>query len=265
MAKPDKHILYEASVQSVDVDLAFFNKVFKRLRGRQPLALREDFSGTAWLCREFAGQSTKHKAWGVELDPKMIAWAQKHRHGPRVKYIEGDVSQVDTPRTDITCALNFSYCCFRERAALKTYFENVYRNLKRDGVFVLDVYGGPASMRVLEEDREIEKGRDCNRVKYPRFKYYWEQASFNFINNHTTCYIHFKIKGEKKQKRVFAYHWRLYTLPEIEDLLREVGFKNVEMNLENWDDEAEDTDGILRPRKVYEGMEAFIAYAVAAK
>jgi len=45
----DRHLLYTAAVQSVDVDLDFFQRIFRRKRGRPIRTLREDFCGTAAL------------------------------------------------------------------------------------------------------------------------------------------------------------------------------------------------------------------------
>jgi len=265
MSIVDKHILYEAAVQTCNIDVEFFNRTFKRIRGKKPLSLREDFSGTALLCREWASQSAKHKAIGVELDPEVIAWAEENRQVPGVEFIQADVCTVDAPKVDLISGFNFSYCIFKERAKLKSYFQNAYDGLNESGLFVVDVYAGPAAQNVLKEDREIPKGRDVNGIGYPRFKYYWEQASYNFVNNHTVCHIHFKPKGEKKMKQVFTYDWRLWSLTEVRDLLLEVGFSDVEINIEGWDEETEDTDGVFVPQTLYEDMESFIAYVVAIR
>ena len=39
----DKHELYQASVQGVDFELDYVEKVFRDTRGRRPTMLREDF------------------------------------------------------------------------------------------------------------------------------------------------------------------------------------------------------------------------------
>src|SRR5688572_4495140 len=44
--RADKFALYQRSVQSPPVDIAFFDAQFQKLRGRQPLSVREDFCGT---------------------------------------------------------------------------------------------------------------------------------------------------------------------------------------------------------------------------
>ena len=49
------------------------------------------------------------------------------------------------------------------------------------------------------------------------------------------------------------------------DLLEEVGFDRADAYFEGWDDEAEDTDGMLKKRKRYEEMDAWVGYLAARK
>ena len=45
----DKHELYTKAVQAPDLDAAYLARLFRRMRGRPPELLREDFCGTAEL------------------------------------------------------------------------------------------------------------------------------------------------------------------------------------------------------------------------
>ena len=42
----DKYYYYHKSVQSPDVDVKFFDRVYKEMRGKEALSLKEDFCGT---------------------------------------------------------------------------------------------------------------------------------------------------------------------------------------------------------------------------
>lgn len=260
-----KHILYEAAVQATEVDIKLFRRVFKRVFKRDPLRMREDFCGTALLARDWCACSDEHEAVGVDLDASVLDWGRTHRFHERVEYLEADATTASPAPVDVACALNFSYQLFRERQELLRYFRNVFRGMKDEGIFFVDSYAGPASQKVLEEKRDISSGKDEAGKRYPDFTYYWEQASFNFIDNRTVCHIHFKPKGGSKAKKVFTYDWRLYSIPELTDLLTEAGFVDIECHIEGWDDDADETDGVLRPRKVFEDMDAFIAYISAVK
>src|SRR6185295_19967452 len=68
-ATADKYELYQLAVQSADTDVAFHRRVFKTLRGREPLHLREDFCGTGLLSSEWIQLSKRHTAEGFDIDP----------------------------------------------------------------------------------------------------------------------------------------------------------------------------------------------------
>jgi len=268
-----KHQLYEAAVQDVDVDYEFFQRVFKSNRGRKAVTLREDFCGTAVLACEWVKRRKKNIAYGVDLDREVLEWSEENRQSLLTKdqrdrlHIDcDDVRSVrSNPTVDIIAALNFSYSCFQTRKELLHYFKWVYENLNDDGLLMLDAYGGPTAMEVVNDVREIPASRDWAGNKIPAFTYYWDQSYFNFVKNHTICNIHFKVPGEKKRKKAFTYDWRLYSAPELRDILTDVGFKRVDMYLEGWDDDDEDTDGVMRKRQSYEHMLAWFSYMVAVK
>ena len=52
-SKADRHILYQASVQCVEADIDFFERLSKSKRGEPFRLLKEDFCGTAALASEF--------------------------------------------------------------------------------------------------------------------------------------------------------------------------------------------------------------------
>ena len=56
-AKADRHELYELSVQAPETDAATLAKLYKKLRKRHAMSLREDFCGTALLCGDTTGGS----------------------------------------------------------------------------------------------------------------------------------------------------------------------------------------------------------------
>jgi hypothetical protein len=263
----DPHILYEASVQGTDVDIGLFGKMFRSGPGRKPMTLREDFCGTALLARDWVASHPERLAWGVDLHRPTLNWARRHRLNTlsetdrkRVTLLEQNVLHADTPPVDVVAALNFSYMIFRERATLLAYFKSVRASLVSDGVFVLDLFGGPHAQRVMTEQKEIPAGEDVEGTPYPAFTYFWEQAKFNAVDQSILCHIHFKGRNLIPQERAFTYAWRLWSITELKDLLAEAGFQRVENYFEGWSDAHGTTDGILRKRARYEGMDAWVAY-----
>ena len=125
-------------------------------------------------------------------------------------------------------------------------------------MLVLDIFGGWESHALEIEEKEVEpEERDLED-----FTYIWEQARFNPITHHILCYIHFKLADGKHLKRAFTYDWRLWSLPEMQELLLEAGFESTEVYVEGWDEDEDETDGIFRRRKRFENQSGWVAYVV---
>lgn len=130
---------------------------------------------------------------------------------------------------------------------------------------MLDLFGGPHAQEVMQEKKKVAAGTDFEGNSTPSFTYVWDQAKFNAVNQNILCKIHFKGKQIESIDSAFTYDWRLWGLAEITDLLKEVGFTSVDHYFEGWDDETEDTDGIMKVRTTYEEMLAWICYLGATK
>ena len=221
--KADRYKLYESSVQCAETEVDFVEYEFKKLRGRRPALLREDFCGTAAVCFEWASRGQENTAIGVDIDGAVLNWAnENHLPGLKatvrsnVKLIRGDVLKVSTPQQDVILAMNFSYWLFKERKLLLAYFRKVRKNLELDGIFFLDCFGGSDAYRELKE-----------RTKLDGFTYVWDQAAYNPVNSDISCHIHFHFPDKSKLEKAFTYDWRLWTLPEIRELLLDAGFSEV--------------------------------------
>ncbi len=267
-ATADRHLLYEASVQCVEADLDFFERTFRKKRKRPLRHLREDFCGTAALACEFIRRHPGNRALGVDLDRPTLDWGIHHhvsRLGAdrdRLALLCEDVRNVREPKVELVAALNFSYSVFKSRDDLRGYFRGVRESLTGDGLFVLDAFGGSDAMEELEEDRKVAPSLTPDGGKLPGFTYVWDQARFNVIDHHILCHIHFKFKDGTRMKRAFTYDWRLWTLPELQEVMLEAGFARAEVYLEGWDDEIDEADGVFRRRKHYDNQAGWVGYVV---
>jgi SAM-dependent methyltransferase len=258
--KADIHELYEESVQNVENEVNFLRNTFTERTGRTAYTFREDFCGTASLACEWVKQGLEFSAVGVDIDASVLEWGRQNRISrlttedqARVSLIESDVQTVDTPKVDLLCAFNFSYWIFEERPQMLNYMRRCHESIKDDGLLFMDMFGGPES---FEETKE--------KTKHDGFTYVWHQAEFHPVTNHMQCYIHFKFKDGSKIKRAFSYAWRLWTAPEIRDLLLEAGFSNVTIYWEGEDEDGEG-NGVFTPDDRGEADLAWIAYIVAEK
>jgi SAM-dependent methyltransferase len=254
----DPHVLYEKAVQCPEADVRFLSRVFRRTSQREALTLREDFCGTSLLCAEWVRSRKDREAYGVDLDGDVLEWGRVHNieplgeKGARVHLKQADVLVPKKPRVDIQVAFNFSYCIFKDRATILRYFRAAHRSLADDGIFVLDIHGGPEAFDAVTEEKSC-KG----------FTYIWEQGPFSPVTHERTSYIHFRFPDRTKLRRAFTYDWRIWTCPEISDLLTDAGFAGVDVHWEGTDRETNAGNGVYRLTKHGENCPSWIAYIVA--
>jgi len=257
--KPDRHVLYEASVQGVDYDLDFLERVYRRHHGRSFRRLREDFCGTAALAA----------AWVMRRpDHAVLRWARARRlprmreAARRLALVHGDVRTVRVPRADLVCALNFSWWVFHERAELLRYLRAVRGGLRPGGMLIVNMFGGTEAMEKSVERRRFPASQSVDGERVPSFRYEWDQTLFNPVDHHLLCSIHFELPDGTRMRHAFRYDWRLWTLPEIRDAMADAGFRASEVYVEGWDDKANQSDEKFRLRRRFENQESWLAYVV---
>lgn len=266
-AESDRYSLYLASVQEPTFETEFFVKAYRRAFGKAavPRILREDFCGTAAVCYQWASEKKDRLAIGVDLDPEPIEWgvlnlAVNHDVSvrERVILVEGDARDAHPTKADIVAAQNFSFWFFKTREELVRYFKAAKRNLKAEGIFVLDMMGGPESMTEDQYDRRWINGPNG------RFRYVWEQERLNPIDHHCRYHISFEFKDGSVMRRAFTYEWRFWMIPEVRELLTEAGFDEV---LVFWEDTGSDGEGNgrYRVRDSVPNDPSWVAYIVAVK
>ncbi len=262
----DRHRLYELAVQCVEAEIDFVDETFKKLRKRKAKVLREDFCGTGNSSCEWVKRRKDNIAYGVDLDEEVLGWGEKNRVGrlkpdrrKRVHLVNGNVLTAKTPPADVVLAMNFSYWIFKTRQDMRSYFKSAYKHLKSDGIYFLDFYGGSDTMKEMREKRPIKGPGGL------KFTYIWHQAELEPLSGHMRCYIHFAFPDKSKMNKAFSYDWRLWTMPEIRELLLEAGFRKVTVYLEGTEEDTGEGDGDFQPAEEGEADLAWIAYIVAEK
>ncbi len=139
------------------------------------------------------------------------------------------------------------------------YFKTALSNLADHGIMVIDMMGG-AECRTegLTHKQTIQEGKDG-------FKYHWKQVSFNPINSDACYSISFSFPDGSRLKDAFVYHWRLWTIPEVREMLIEAGFS---MTHVYWaiDEEIDpDCDGAWQRRELAPSDASWTCYLVALK
>ena len=255
----DRHILYQESVQCVESEIDFVDDTYHSIKGKHAQILREDFCGTMNTSCEWIKRRDDNIAHCVDLDNEVLQWGKDNniaklndKQQSRIHVYNQNVLSADVEPVDALLAMNFSYWILKDRKTLKQYFTQIHdKGLKQDGILFLDFYGGHEAFEELEEKtKHSDKG----------FTYIWDQSSYNPINGECTNYIHFHFKDGSKMRKAFTYTWRLWTLPEILDLLEECQF-DATVYWEGTDEEGEG-NGIFEPTTVGEADAGWIAYLV---
>lgn len=265
----DRHILYQLAVQAVEPEIDFVDQTYRKLRRRKATRLREDFCGTAATACEWVRRRPSNIAIGLDLDQPTLDWGLannvaklKPQQRKRVKLLNRNVCDPGpgTRRMDCILAMNFSYWILSTRPLLLSYFREVRKSLAPDGLFFLDFYGGWETTRPQKDRRPIdgENGRRSD------FTYIWDQDHYDPATGMARNYIHFRLSDGTYMRKAFSYTWRVWTLPEIREILEEAGFRKVTVYWEG-DDEDGEGDGNFEPAETAEQCPAYICYIVAEK
>lgn len=257
----DKYQLYQWSVQSPDEDIDFVIDIYKGVYGKRPRHFREDFAGTALLTAEWIRRGVSYTAEAFDTDPEPVNWGMAHNFAPLGKAAEratlhiADVREPSRQKPHVRCAQNFSWFVFKTRAELLEYFSSARRDLADEGLFVLDIFGGPQAIDEACEDSVMDEG----------FTYVWDQREYWPVTGEYSAEIHFEFPDGSVLQRAFSYDWRLWSLPETIDALREVGFGAVDVYWEQIGRDGIHGDGTYRPSRRGENWLSWVAYLICQK
>lgn len=262
----NKYEYYEASVQTPEEHVMIYDQMFRHARGEKALILREDFCGTFLISCAWIQSDPKRKAIGIDLDPEPIAYGKKHgfkklkpAEKKRLKLLRQDVRE-STPslKPDVVGVGNFSFNIFKEKADLKKYFKSVLASLSSRGIFVLELAGGPGFIRTCREQKTYKT------KELGQFKYYWDQKKFDPIKAHGLYAIHFKTSKGEWHKDVFVYDWRVWTIPELKELMVESGFSKAQVY---WEEPGPtgNGNGVYVPMNEGDNAYSWIAFVVGIK
>ena len=258
----DRHELYELSVQNVEGEVELVQQFFSDLGEGVCTRVREDFCGTGQFSAAWAKSASERTAIGIDLDAEVLQWGRTKLEDrldedsqKRVELVEGDVLKITGDPVDAVLATNFSYYLFKTRSELKNYFSAARNHLRPGGIFIMDAYGGSESFEEQEEERDLDG-----------FVYVWDQNHYNPITGDVVNHIHFRFPDGTEMNKAFTYEWRLWTLPELQEILREAGFRSVhvywEGTVEDGEEEGEG-NGEFTQTRVGEACQGWIAYLVA--
>jgi hypothetical protein len=206
--------------------------------------------------------SKKNTTESYDIDPEPLQWGLKNNLKPLGKVAERVTQYLEDARTpsrrapDVRCAQNFSYWVFKTRPEMLDYFKGVHADLAEDGIFVVDLHGGPESVQELEEETQMDD---------ESFTYVWDQDSINPITGEARLHIHFRFPDGTEMTDAFIYDWRLWGLPELQEIMQDAGFSQVDCYWEGTDEDGESGNGEFTISTEGEACLSYVAYLVAQK
>jgi len=228
----DRHDCYELCVQSPRHVAAFLRAV----HGTQPCTLREDFCGTAALSRRWVEDGVKEglraNAIAVDLDSSCLNRAPANA---AIELVNGDSTRPDSGMQgcDVVFVGNFSIGYLHSRGELLAYLNLSHQRLQKGnsgfggGVFVCDTYGGASAFKLGSLTRK-HPSRTGEIIHY-----HWAHEEADPLTGMVTNSISFKVErnGEIVQElpRAFVYRWRLWSIAELRETMKEVGFVSTEV------------------------------------
>jgi len=252
---PDRHELYERAVQSPAMQARFLRALLGPRR-EGAVTLGEDFCAAGAVARAFLTLDADHFAVCVDLDREALDRLSEMldpAFAGSLTIRHQDVFEAQDP-VDILAALNFSLCEIHERERLVEYLRNARRRLNPGGLLIADLYGGADAMAI---------GESVERLPYGT-RYVWEQRQVNPLTGRVVNAMHFRLPSGETLRDAFVYDWRLWTVPELRDALREAGFASTEVHDRLGG--AIDDAGNLHPLPVTDPDaldETFVVYLVA--
>lgn len=130
----------------------------------------------------------------------------------------------------------------------------MFNTLKSDGVFIFDVLGGESICRSEKTTKKLNGG----------VIYEFEHTPIDPITNMLHMDISFKFRDGSKLKSCFSYRWRMWSISDLCDAAKEVGFKKTTVWFPQEDEEA--GDGVsYKPVSSAEQKDSWNCYVVCTK
>ena len=160
-----------------------------------------------------------YRVTGVDRTGLYIEQARKNadEQGLKIRFVQEDMRRFCEPDSfDAVMNVFTSFGYFEDATDDKRVIENVYKSLKEDGKFVLDIIGKEVLARIFQEKRWREED-GVIVLEEAKIKEDWSSIESRWII----------IRGGRQDEFIFTL--RLYSATELSELLKSCGFGKVEV------------------------------------
>ena len=153
----------------------------------------------------------------VDRSPFLLSKAREHTAGLQIEFVESDMRHFVRPGAfDLALSLFTSFGYFDSPGEDLQVLRNVQASLKPGGVFVIDVVGSePLAARPFDRWEQLPNGDIV--VAHAEVLPGWTR-----IRNHWLL-----VQGDRAQR--FEFELNLYSGKELSAMLRQAGFKDVQI------------------------------------
>lgn len=165
-----------------------------------------------------------YRVFGIDRSAEMVSIAKKrYPEGKRAEFMVRDISSFSSPRKfDIALSLFHVMGYLTANEGFARSLANIYRQLKKGGLFIFDFWYGPAVL-AQKPARKIKEVYDANfrirRAAVPKINFDENTVDVDYKNA-----ILNKINGRACAFRE-RHKMRYFFLPELDFMLRNAGFK----------------------------------------
>ena len=156
---------------------------------------------------------------GVDRTGLYIEQAKKkaNEQGLNIRFVQDDMRSFCEPNAfDAVINVFTSFGYFEEVADDKQVLENVYKSLKEDGIFLIDIMGKEVLARIFQEKRWWEED-GVIILEEAKLAQDWSSVDSRWII----------IKDGRRDE--FRFSLRLYSAAQLRELLKSCGFGRVEI------------------------------------
>ena len=229
MDKVKKQIWYEQEELWKTLEPALFNKERLESAGQEveqivSLLKLQQGASVCDLCCGPGRHSLElsrlgYSVTGVDRTGLYIERAREKadERGLDVRFVQEDMKRFCEPDSfDAVMNVFTSFGYFEDETDDKRVIENVYKSLKENGKFVIDIIGKEVLARIFQEKRWREED-GVIVLEEAKIKEDWSSIESRWII----------IKDDRQDEFIFTL--RLYSATELSELLKSCGFRRIEI------------------------------------